>query len=120
MSIKVLEAISRPMFIAGLLGLFGCATPPPMLYGWGSYQQQVYEYLKGENNGPQAQLAALETDLQQFDAKGLAHPPGLHAHIGLLYASMGKSADAVQEFETEKSLFPESAQYIDFLLSNKR
>lgn len=117
---KILNGVPRFSAIFALLSLIGCVSAPPTLYGWGSYQSQVYEYLKGENNGPEAQLAALDEDLQKFDADGKKHPPGLHAHLGLLYASLGKTGDAVREFETEKSLFPESAEYIDFLLSDKR
>ena len=51
---------------------------------------------------------------------GKAVPPGYHAHLGLLYLSMGKDDQMVQEFRTEKALFPESASYMDFLLKNAK
>lgn len=117
---KILNGLFRFFAAFMLFSLIGCVSAPPTLYGWGSYHVQVYEYLKGENNGSEAQLAALDEDLQKFDASGQKHPPGLHAHMGLLYASLGNNAEAIHEFETEKALFPESAKYIDFLLSDKR
>ncbi|WP_374626110.1 DUF4810 domain-containing protein [Pandoraea sp.] len=106
--------------VAAVLGgalLTGCATPPKPLYDWESYQPQVYEYFKGESK--EAQIVALERDLEKIKAANNAAPPGYHAHLGLLYASVGKPDKMVEEFLTEKRLFPESAGYIDFLLKNK-
>ncbi|EON13627.1 MULTISPECIES: DUF4810 domain-containing protein [Pandoraea] len=106
--------------VAAIIGgalLTGCATPPKPLYDWESYQPQVYEYFKGESK--EAQIIVLERDLEKIKAANNAAPPGFHAHLGLLYASVGKSDKMVEEFQTEKQLFPESAGYIDFLLKNK-
>lgn len=99
--------------------LAGCATPTPSLYHWGRYQPQVYEYLKGQGSGPEAQILVLEEDLERMRAQGSKHPPGYHAHLGLLYAQTGKSDRAAQEFLAEKELYPESAAYMDFLLKMK-
>ena len=98
--------------------LTGCATQSKTLYQWEGYQPQVYEYLKGES--PEQQIAAMEKDLQVIAAKGNHAPPGYHAHLGMLYLSLGKDDQMVQEFRTEKALFPESASYMDFLLKNAK
>ncbi|MFJ2994126.1 DUF4810 domain-containing protein [Pandoraea sp. NPDC087047] len=105
--------------IAGgaIVTLSGCATQPNPLYDWEGYQPQVYEYFKGESK--EAQIIALERDLEKIKASNNAAPPGYHAHLGLLYASVGKSDKMVEQFQIEKTLFPESANYIDFLLKNK-
>ncbi|QGZ62298.1 DUF4810 domain-containing protein [Paraburkholderia acidisoli] len=98
--------------------LSGCATQTtPPLYGWDGYQPQVYDYLQGKSS-PQTQIAALEQSLQKMAAKGEAVPPGFHAHLGALYASAGKRDDAQRELLAEKSAFPESSAYMDFLLTN--
>ena len=115
----------RPLAWAALLGASllasGCANRPPSLYEWGGYQPQVYEYFKADNKGPEAQASALEADLQKIAAKGAKPPPGYHAHLGLLYANMGRDDQAVQSFQAEKALFPESAHFMDFLLvKNKK
>ncbi|PCE25567.1 DUF4810 domain-containing protein [Paraburkholderia acidicola] len=104
-------------FVAASVLLTGCATnhSTPPLYQWDGYQPQVYEYFKGQTD-PQAQIDALEKSLQQIRAKGNRPPPGFHAHLGMLYASVGKDQQAASEFEAEKQSFPESSTYMDFLL----
>ncbi len=97
--------------------LAGCAQQKP-LYQWEGYQQQVYQYLKGEPK--EQQIEVLEADLQKIKAQDGAVPPGYHAQLGLLYSSLGKDDQMVQQFQTEKALFPESATYMDFLLNNAK
>lgn len=100
---------------AAVLWLSGCAQPKT-LYQWGSYQPEVYEYFKGESK--EAQVAKLEEDLQKIRSTNGNPPPGYHAQLGMLYGSLGKDDQMVQEFRTEKTLFPESATYMDFLMRN--
>ncbi|HZZ09517.1 MAG TPA: DUF4810 domain-containing protein [Paraburkholderia sp.] len=97
--------------------LTGCATSTPTsaLYQWDGYQPQVYEYFKGQKS-PAEQIDALEKALQQIRATGSRPPPGFHAHLGMLYASVGKDQQAKQELVAEKESFPESSPYTDFLL----
>ncbi|WP_082779426.1 DUF4810 domain-containing protein [Acetobacter cerevisiae] len=108
--------------LAGL-GLLGClaacsnGSKTPPLYSWQDFPTQQYLYLKGQTD-PQAQIIVLEKDVQKAQAKGLALPPGFHAHLGMLYATTGRTDLAQQEFSQEKTLFPESATYMDFLLNN--
>lgn len=45
-------------------------------------------------------------------------PPGFHAHLGYLYFQFGKFDQAWQELETEEAEFPESAVFINRLLTN--
>jgi len=103
------------MSAAGSLLLGGCAAPKP-LYQWEGYQTQVYEYFKGESK--EAQVIALESGLQKIQATGGTVPPGYHAQLGMLYLGLGKDDQMAKQFQTEKTLFPESAQYMDFLLKN--
>ncbi|WP_321806712.1 DUF4810 domain-containing protein [Burkholderia sp. BCC1993] len=104
---------------AAVMLLAGCAAPTtPPLYQWNGYQPQVYEYFKGQKS-PQEQIDALEKALQEIRAKGNTPPPGFHAHLGMLYASVGSEQQAGQEFQAEKALFPESASFMDFLMKKK-
>jgi hypothetical protein len=101
-----------------LLALGGCATKPTTLYGWGSYQDQVYQYFKADGSkSAEEQILALQESAEKGNAKGSKLPPGYHAHLGLLYASAGKDDLAIEQLQTEKTLFPESAAYMDRLLS---
>lgn len=98
----------------------GCATRSPGLYGWGSYQAQVYEHFKASSTNPEDQILVLEEDLEKFRSKNVTPAPGFHAHLGMLYTSVGRDDKAFQAFEAEKTLFPESAQYIDFLIKKAK
>ncbi|CAG9181637.1 DUF4810 domain-containing protein [Cupriavidus respiraculi] len=108
---------SRSAWLAavGTALLVGCANQAT-LYQWEGYQPQVYQYFKGEPK--EAQIQVLEADLEKIKASGKLPPPGYHAHLGLLYADLGKDDEMVREFQTEKRLFPESGTYVDFLLRN--
>lgn len=109
-----------PLVAAGIL-LGGCAAqrPTPPLYQWDGYQPQVYEYFKGKTS-PQEQIDALEKALQTIRAKGNTPPPGFHAHLGMLYASVGNDQRAQQELQAEEQAFPESSTYMDFLLKKSK
>jgi hypothetical protein len=109
--------MASTVLVSGLLA--GCNSGPKTLYQWESYQPEVYEYFKGEEPR-EAQAEALERDLQEIRSTGKTPPPGYHAHLGLLYLSMGKDDQMVQQFRTEKTLFPESTPYMDFLLKNAK
>jgi len=116
--IGILHKAAGCFALASLLLLAGCVSQPKPLYHWGSYQQQLYEHFRNENTSPQEQIAALEASLQLARSSGQTPAPGLHAHLGMLYAETGKADQVRQQFESEKSLFPESAAYMDFLLRN--
>lgn len=109
---------------AGLLGLAlltGCATKVPTLYQWGSYQDQIYTQYAEPGKVPlNAQIVAMEADLQKTDLQALKPPPGYHAQLGYLYFQAGKSGQAVQSFTAEKSLFPESTVFMDLLIQHAK
>ncbi|GAB2934955.1 DUF4810 domain-containing protein [Hafnia psychrotolerans] len=103
-----------------LLVLAGCATQPKTLYNWDQYQTTVYQYYQSDKVGPEQQIAALKESIEKSRATNKQVPPGLHAQLGLLYANTGNTDQAFQEFNTEKTLFPESAAYMDFLLKKNK
>jgi len=111
---RAVLSCSLPFALTACALLAGCNTPPKPLYQWESYQPQVYEYFKGQASVEQ--VTVLERDLQKIRATGSKPPPGYHAQLGMLYASLGKEEQVVQEFQTEKELFPESSTYMDFLM----
>lgn len=108
------------LICAMLLALSACKTTTDPLYYHGEYNKAVYSYLTGDSTTPQEQIAALQTIIQDAAAKGKKVAPGIHAHLGLLYFNAGSSVEGEQQFAQEKALFPESAQYLDFLLKSKK
>lgn len=103
--------------MAGLLA--GCAAPQP-LYSWNGYPTQVYSHLKNEGGSSEEQILVLEKGISQSAAKNAALPPGYQAHLGLLYLNTGRTDDALQAWEKEKKSFPESTQFIDYLIGNMK
>ncbi|MBE8595659.1 DUF4810 domain-containing protein [Xenorhabdus sp. BG5] len=112
--------IKKTGILLGALLLTGCVTAPKTLYEWGNYQPTLYEYYQQDETGPQEQLQALQKVVEQAKAKDKPVPPGLHAQMGLLYSKIGNIEKAFRQFEIEKNLFPESAPYMDFLLSKNK
>lgn len=95
----------------------GCATQKPPLYTWGGYTSAVYSQLQGAPEGPEKQIASLEEDIEKARAKNGRLPPGLQAHLGLLYLTTGKTDQAQHAWQAEKAQFPESTTFMDFLLA---
>ncbi|MCF6438724.1 DUF4810 domain-containing protein [Pseudoalteromonas luteoviolacea] len=105
--------------VAAAAALTGCKTKEPLFYH-GEYSEVVYNYFKADEKDISEQISSLEQIIQQASGKSKPVAPGVHAHLGMLYFESGNSELGVQHFETEKSLFPESAQYIDFLLNSAK
>ncbi len=115
---KPLKAFGSVALLAWLLT--GCANQAKPLYHWGSYQPQVYEYFKGDGNSNEAQIIALEAEVEKARASDAKLPPGYHAHLALLYSKAGRMDQARQQFELEKTLYPESASFMDYLMRNPK
>ena len=96
--------------------LVGCAEAPKRLYYWEGFQGQLYEHFKADSSSPEDQLRILNAQAQKARASGAALPPGFRAHLAMIYLRLGRDGEAKQELETEKENFPESTQYMDFLL----
>jgi hypothetical protein len=103
---------------AAIVSLTGCATAPKPLYHWEGYQRLVYEHLKGEGSNPNEQLAALQAQAEKARAAGAALPPGFRAHVAMLHLQLGRHDEAQQMIEAEKAAFPESTQFMDFVLKS--
>ncbi len=99
------------------VSIVGCSTPTT--YYWENYEPAVYQHFTKEIS-TQEQIAVLQKDLAQAKAQNKAVSPGLHAHLGMLYMKTGQESSALAHFSQEKLLFPESAHYIDFLISHKK
>lgn len=104
--------------LAGLL-LVGCANRPQPLYYWGDFQNQQYAYFKGEK-GPEDGIQSLERIREEAKSRGKSVPPGLQAHLGLLYGQTGRSDLFEQGLLAERQQFPESSVYLDFLLKKNQ
>ena len=93
--------------ISALL-LLGCATPEKMYY-WGDYSNTLYQSKKHPSEQASlAHLQALEKIIAESGKNNLRIPPGVHAELGYIYFRQNKKDLAIQNFNMEKQLYPES------------
>jgi hypothetical protein len=110
LKIKIIGLIS----IACLL-FMGCS--PSTIYQWGDYEDFLYKrYNKPGSITTQEEINTIENQLAQTYSNEQMPPPGLHAHLGYLYISDGQRDRAIEHFNVEKKLFPESTHFIDGLI----
>lgn len=114
---RVLARHWRCVFAAVAL-LTGCAQAPRSMYHWAGFQDQLYVHFKNDGASPDEQLRALVAGADMARGENLPLPPGFRAHMAMLCLRLGRDDDARAHLEGEKASFPESAQYMDFLLSN--
>jgi len=106
----------KTLALVATMALVGCAQPGPKPL----YQTAVYQYMKSNGSEPGAQIAVLEAQLEKNQATHQVSPPGMRAHLALLYSKTGDDVAAQRHLEAERAQFPESATYIDFLLKNTK
>ncbi|KNC88428.1 DUF4810 domain-containing protein [Trabulsiella odontotermitis] len=111
--------LNRIAFGAAILLLAGCASNAPQkMYTWEGYQDSVYHYYTNKTS-QQEQISELQKLVEISRASNKPVPPGVHAQLGMLYSNTGNSGLAMAEFNAEKTLYPESASYINFLTAKK-
>lgn len=113
------QFIRKPFLAIGLgftvALLSACVTRPQPLYHWGTFEAQQYAYLNGSKS-PEEGIQNLEKIREEAKSKGKTVPPGLNAHLGLLYGLTGRTDLFEQHLQAERMQFPESSVYVDFLL----
>ena len=88
------------------------------MYYWGSYEGLIYQmYAEAGTAEPDVQIEKLNKDIQRTVERGGKTPPGVHAHLGFMYAAAGNMPLAMASFDEEKRLFPESAKFIDGMMA---
>ena len=97
--------------------LMGACESTSSLYYWGDYEQLVYDmYNRPGKAPPELQIDKLTSDIEQAQNSGKRVAPGIHAHLGMMYAAIGNMAAAEVAFNNEKALYPESATLLDGML----
>lgn len=103
---------------AGISVLFitGCVSNNTQYY-WGQYETVIYKnHIKPEEVPPITQIEILEADIAKANTSNKPVPPGVYAHLGLMYAAAGNKELAIASLNKEKELFPESTAFVDGLI----
>jgi hypothetical protein len=105
-------------FVAGVALLSGCAQHNQALYNYEDYSDNYYASKK--NMTPDSSLAlqqSIEKAIENADdSTSKRVPPGMYANLGYIYLKSGKSKEAIDNFVKEKTLYPESAHFMDRMI----
>lgn len=103
------------LFVLSFL-MVGCASKKETFY-WGEYENILYEmYTSPGSSDVPKQISILSDDINKAQAKGKQVAPGMHAHLGYMFALAGNISEAKAAFLVEKENFPESAIMVDGML----
>ncbi len=102
------------LVMAGAFSACSTSTEPPVFY-WGDYQKVVYQGFTEEND-VQEQIDTLSKSIQMANNKTWRVAPGLYAQLGMLQLKAGNRDAALQAFANESTLYPESEQYMNYLI----
>ncbi|MCS4534680.1 DUF4810 domain-containing protein [Neisseria montereyensis] len=109
------------MMVAAAMVLAGCSMGGnKKLYYWGDNSETVYQHMKSDGEPLGKQIDEMTKYFKKAQSKKQNVAPGAHAHMGLLMIDSGNTDEAIEHFEQEKQLFPESGVFMDFLLKNAR
>lgn len=110
---------AKLLLIIATIVLFvqGCETHRSLYY-WGDYQEVIYDiYLNPGEADVVTQIYKLNLTIERAGNEGMKVPPGVYAHLGMVHAQAGNPGLAKQALLQEKALYPESAFFIDGILS---
>lgn len=99
----------------GMLGACAAKGPGP-LYLWEAFPRQQYEVLLRAGVNAELQIRQLESHAEKARAANAALPPGLRAHLGMLYLGAGNAERARVLWKAEILAFPESSAYMEQLI----
>ena len=79
----------------------------------------MYKFLKDEPDY-QEQLELMDKYFEKAESSGKKVAPGAYAHYALLKSKIGDEGDTLKYLEKEKTAFPDSIHYIDFLITSSK
>ena len=102
--------------VACALILAGCG--PTVLYDWGRYEDSLHaSYVTHD----EAQAwSSLDATIVSAEQQGHRLPPGACAEYGFALYKRGQHTRAIEYFEREAQLFPESRPLMDKLIARVR
>lgn len=112
--------ISKCLIVSAVLLASGCKTTNQM-YTWGQYEDLIYEFHNTESTvEPQKQIELLQETIASAQVTNKKVAPGLYAHLGMLYSSVGDGDKAKAALEQERNLYPEAETFINGMLSRSQ
>lgn len=101
-----------------ILLLSGCANQPKPLYDYENYSDSYYNYKKNmsEESALEYQKSIEMAIENAKESRSGRVAPGMYANLGYIYLKSGKSKEAIANFTKEKTIYPESAHFMDLMI----
>ena len=100
--------------------LSGCKSTPPM-YMYENYSESFYTLKKESGHDGDVQWkASLEGIIEKSNAKAIRVPPGIYANLGYIHLKANNYPKAIEFFEQEKNIYPESAKFMEKLITKAK
>jgi hypothetical protein len=87
------------------------------MYAWGDYDRRVYAFHKNPQNREEW-VEGLKTVILASEGQGRRIPPGICAEYGYALQEEGRNQEAIAYYQKEKTLWPESALFMDKMIRN--
>lgn len=104
--------------VSAVLLLSACSSGPKPLYNYGDYSEDYYAAKKNVSEESALKLQqSIEYAIENASESSSGRvAPGMYANLGYIYLKNGKNLEAILYFEKEKSIYPESAHFMDRMI----
>jgi len=107
--------ILKNTFVLLMFLLVGCSTNDR--YDWGNTQNELLSLSLNSSSNEDA-ITLLVNHLNKAEGSEKKVAPGLYAELGTLYYQNGEYKNALHYYQKERVTWPESAIFMDKLISN--
>ena len=96
----------------------GCSAQPKPLYNYGDYSESYYHAKKELTPDSALELQkSIEYSIENAaNSRSARVAPGMYANLGYIYLKGGQTDKAIESFNKEKSIYPESAHFMDRMI----
>ena len=96
----------------------GCGAQPKPLYTYGNYSESYYASKKDVSTNTALKLQkSIEYAIEHAnESRSGRVAPGMYANLGYIYLKGGKTDKAIESFNKEKSIYPESAHFMNRMI----
>lgn len=98
-----------------LMGLTGCTSTS--LYDWGNYEENLFTYYHRPDRQDQVVAEHLQF-LAKLEQSNQRPAPGLLAEAGTLLLLQGQTREAIEYYQKEHDVWPESRPMMSALITN--
>jgi len=102
-----------------IMSTYGCG--PKRLYHYGSYSNTLYDYRKDSNHeNLMKHIKEMESIVVESNEQGMRIPPGLYGEMGYMYLKAKNTGKALEYFNRERNLYPESIILMDRMIKSTK